>query len=106
MVDKIAYDREKPDIMRIDGAGRIEYYEFENDIWVSNYYADSRGKGIKLIREMIRYARAVKKNIYGQVNVKENSWMSNDRLRKLYEILGAKPIHMKDHPTAMKLEIK
>ena len=84
-------------VMTIKGVGRIEYFEFENE----------RGKGTKLAKEFIRYARCVGKNVYGRAK-SDNSEeaMDNSRLMRWYKSLGAKPIFMKDNPSAMKLEIR
>lgn len=102
----IEYQWDKPDIMVIEGAGRLEYMEFENDIWLWGVYAERRGGGATLARKFIAYAKSVGKNIYGRVEPAENvTMMDQKRLTRLYKLLGCKPIYMKDNPTAMKLEV-
>lgn len=93
--------------MTIKGVGKIEYFEFENDIWIWDLKADARGTGTKLVREFIRYARCVGKNVYGRAK-SDNSEdaMDNSRLMRWYKSFGAKPIVMKHNPSAMKLEIR
>jgi len=93
--------------MEFDGLGRVKYMEFENDIWIMDVFTQKRGTGTRLAREFIEYAKMTGKSIYGQAKPKEHhSTMDLNRLIRWYGLLGAKPIKMRDHPTAMKLEIK
>lgn len=93
-------------MLTVEGAGRIEFLEFETDIWVTDVFAEKRGSGMKLAREFIRYARRARKNIYGEAKPKDNvTQMDFDRLLRWYRLLGGKPAPMAGNPFAMKLEI-
>jgi hypothetical protein len=104
---RIEYDLDKPDVMKFEGFGRVEYFEFENDIWINDVFADKRGSGLGLAKRFIAYARSVGKNIYGMANPQSNvTEMKIKRLIRWYKALGGVQIRMKDRPTAMKLEIR
>lgn len=92
--------------MTVEGVGRVEYFEFETDIWMWNIFSDKRGSGSILIRKFIEYAKNVNKDIYGHVNPIGDKHMNTKRIMRWYELLGAKRIQMRDHPFAMKLEIR
>ncbi len=107
MGKEITYNPNKPDVMTVKGCGRIEYMEFENDIYIAEIYADKRGYGIKLMREFIKYARSVRKSIYGRIdpNQKGEVTITPEKLVRLYTILGAKPFGEMGGKATMKLEI-
>ena len=101
----ISYKLDDPDIFTVEGAGWIEYFEFENDIWVHDGFSETRGSGVKLAREFIKYAKSVGKNIYGDANPQEHTHsMDLDRLKRWYHLLGGKDIKMANHPNAMRME--
>ena len=103
----ISYNIDDPDIFTVDYAGWLEYYEFENDIWVLDVFAETRGSGVKLAREFIKYAKSVGKSIYGDANPQEHIHsMDLDRLKRWYHLLGGRPIKMINHPNAMRMEIR
>ena len=107
MGKRIEYDLEKPDVMIVEGSGRVEYFEFENEIWINDVFADKRGSGAMVARKFIGYARSVGKSIYGMANPQDNvTKMELDRLTQWYKALGGVSVRMKDRPTAMKLEIR
>lgn len=106
MAERIEYQADQPDVMRVDDYGRVEYFEFENDIWIKNIFADRRGSGLRLMRKMIDYAREAGKSISGDINPKdEMCMMDRERIIRLYKHFGAEMIYMNGHPHAMKLEI-
>ena len=78
MAERIEYQADQPDVMRVDDYGRVEYFEFENDIWIKNIFADRRGSGLRLMRKMIDYAREAGKSISGDINPKDEMCLFHD----------------------------
>ena len=106
MSDIIQYP-DKPNIFEIEGAGRIEYLEWEEDIWIQDIFSDRRGYGLKLAREFIRYARKANKNVWGGSNpVEHRTMLSLERLKWWYHLLGAEEVPSDEYPTAMRLRIR
>jgi hypothetical protein len=106
-MSEITQNSKYPYVMRMQGIGRVEFLEWENDIWIQDIFTEKRGAGTTLIRNFVKYARAVNKNIYGALMpVEHDSMMSMDRLKRWYHLLGAKEVQMIGHPNTMKLEIR
>ena len=108
MGKEITYDPNKPDVMTIKGYGRIEYMEFDKDIYVSDIKADKRGSGLKMMREFLKYAKKVNKNICGRIDpVQEGDvTITPERLVRLYTLFGGKPQGFMFGKPAMRLEIR
>jgi hypothetical protein len=104
---EIRVDPNKPSVFMVEELGWIDYWEFEETIWMADIYALSKGKGVRLGRLFIEYARSVNKDIYGEINPQEFSHgMTTDRIKQWYHLWGARPISMIDHPNAMVLEVR
>lgn len=98
---------DKPNIFEIDGVGRIEYLEWERDIWIQDVFSERRGYGVKLIRGFIRYAKKANKNVWGGAKpVKHHTMLTPERLKRWYHYFGAEDVPSDEYPTAMRLRIR
>lgn len=96
-----------PDVFIVEGYGWIDYLEFEDTIWMQDFYSITPGKGVRVAREFVKFATKKGKDLYGEINVYDiGHGMSTERLMKMYIIMGAKPIIMKGYPNAVMLEVK
>jgi len=106
-MNEIVQHENDPNIMEIEGHGRVEYMEFENDLWVTDFFAEKKGSGARLIFAFRKYAKKVNKNIYGSLEIQpHHTQMSIERLKRCYHLLGGVPVKMKGHPHAMRLEVR
>jgi hypothetical protein len=94
---------DKPTRHEVNG-GYYDLMEFEDDIWVMHLFAEP-GKGVRVFRHLISYAKDLNKNLYGNAEP-DTSRISRKKLKLFYEYHGAEPITMTDNPHAMRLRCR
>jgi hypothetical protein len=103
----ITYRIDSPDRLEWKGIGWVEFFEFEEAIWIMDVFSEKKGSGNALARKFLNYAKSKNKDIYGQANPQDNSHaLDLNRLKKWYYSFGSEPIHMDGHPHAIKMEIR
>lgn len=83
----IELGREDAQVFRVDG-GWFSFLEFENDLWVMNVRAETRGSGNRILHALMDKARELGKNLHGRVNRMSVDGMDNRRLARWYERNG------------------
>jgi hypothetical protein len=82
------YEKNIDDVKRVDvDGGYFEYLEYPSVIFVTHLKAEKRGKGPRVMRALLDYAKQRNKTIWGEINQREPG-MDNDRLRRWYELMG------------------
>jgi hypothetical protein len=86
----ISLGPEDVQIVRVEG-GYFSYLEFEEDLWIMKIKAEEKGAGNHILREMIRTARRLNKNLNGLINPDKGSSMNDERMKRWYAHFGGEP---------------
>ena len=74
-------------VIRVEG-GYFSYLEFEEDRWIMQIRSERPGAGNRIVREMVKTAKRLNKNLYGRINPDSGGKMNDERMKRWYSHYG------------------